>query len=359
MNKKEILCTIILWISLVASCFAITLWEINIIEADNTITSWIDLENTDINEAIPFNIIYQIYNKFCEDSDIISAEKSSATIKKLRAKNISYDNYLSTTESRFYTLKNLILDTHTKNEKIFCQNKYILYNLLEFTQILYSQYTEQIKAISSEDITEESNNSTDSTITLINNASELTADEQQFVILANDYIQREISQLVDQHFLNDEDLAILNNHITINYIKSCANTKWEFHMLQSKNWSAKEFKFIELNINICNTKSFMNNFEHYVNQIFIHEIAHYIFAFKDDFTEDFTNICRESEDNCSTDDFVSTYAKKNYAEDYADTFAYRYLDNFNWIDKEQWSAQTKLLWEKIIYFNGLAQRMLE
>ena len=355
MKKKHILCTIILWISIIASCFAVTLWEINIIEADNTITSWLNIENITITESIPFKLIYEIYNKFCENSDIESAKNNSNTIKRLRSKNISYDKHIPIIENRFYTLKNLILNIDTKNENIFCQNKYILYNLLEFTQTLYLQYIEK----ANETYNKSEDKHTDTTIILINNSSNLTTKEQQFVILANDYIQRNISQLTNQHFLNKEDLAILNNHIVINYVKSCTNTQWEFHMLQSKNWSNKEFKSIELNINICNSKSFMDNFEHYVNQIFIHEIAHYIYTFKDDFTEDFTSICREFDNTCSNEDFVSKYAKKNYAEDYADTFAYRYLDNFNWVDKEMWSAQTELLWEKIIYFNGLAQRMQE
>jgi hypothetical protein len=33
------------------------------------------------------------------------------------------------------------------------------------------------------------------------------------------------------------------------------------------------------------------------------------------------------------------------------------LDNFNWVEKQHWSSSDKIIWEKLWYFNNLAQRL--
>jgi hypothetical protein len=51
--------------------------------------------------------------------------------------------------------------------------------------------------------------------------------------------------------------------------------------------------------------------------------------FRDNQTDKFDKICWDTRDSCDRESFVSDYAKNNSAEDYAESFAYWYLDNFN------------------------------
>ena len=152
-------------------------------------------------------------------------------------------------------------------------------------------------------------------------------------------------------------MKILDNKIVLNYNKTCANTKWAFHMLQSSDWKQKVFKSIILNVNLCDNKSFIQNYTNYIRQIFIHEISHYIYMFRDTWTANFDKICWDTAKGCSSENFVSNYAGSNAAEDYAESFAYWYLDNFNWVEKQHWASSDPILWQKLWYFNNLAQRL--
>jgi hypothetical protein len=51
--------------------------------------------------------------------------------------------------------------------------------------------------------------------------------------------------------------------------------------------------------------------------------------FRDTWTANFDKICWDTARGCSSENFVSNYANSNAAEDYAESFAYWYLDNFN------------------------------
>lgn len=182
-------------------------------------------------------------------------------------------------------------------------------------------------------------------------------DELDFANLADEYIQKEIWKLLERNFLTQEDLKILDNKIVLNYNKTCANTKWAFHMLQSSDWKQKIFKSIILNVNLCDNKGFIQNYTNYIRQIFIHEISHYIYMFRDTWSANFDKICWDTAKGCSSENFVSSYANSNAAEDYAESFAYWYLDNFNWVEKQHWASSDPILWQKLWYFNNLAQRL--
>ena len=51
--------------------------------------------------------------------------------------------------------------------------------------------------------------------------------------------------------------------------------------------------------------------------------------FRDTWSSNFDKICWDTAKGCSSENFVSNYANSNAAEDYAESFAYWYLDNFN------------------------------
>jgi hypothetical protein len=68
-----------------------------------------------------------------------------------------------------------------------------------------------------------------------------------------------------------------------------------------------------------------------------HELWHYIYFFKDKNPSSFSEICwNKWQINCLPSEFVSKYATKSVEEDYAESFAYWYLDASD--DKEHGSA---------------------
>jgi predicted SprT family Zn-dependent metalloprotease len=116
-------------------------------------------------------------------------------------------------------------------------------------------------------------------------------------------------------------------------------------MTQKTDGSNRKFKQIKLNINLCNDKSYLQTLETYVRQIFIHEMAHYFYYFKDSHYSVFGELCRKNNTNeCTSNDFVSTYAMKNKEEDYAESFTHRYLETTTQrrmiVDQEHGSAET-------------------
>jgi hypothetical protein len=139
----------------------------------------------------------------------------------------------------------------------------------------------------------------------------------------------------------------LSGKIEINYVKGCGTTHGSYHMTQRTDGSKRTFKLIKLNINLCNQQTYLENFNRYVRQIFIHELGHYLYYFKDPSTTLFDNLCRSSKRTCDSEDFVSTYAEKNKEEDYAESFAHWYIQSTTnttmIVDQEHGSATTSPL----------------
>jgi hypothetical protein len=118
-------------------------------------------------------------------------------------------------------------------------------------------------------------------------------------------------------------------------------------MTQKTDGSNRKFKEIKLNINLCSEQNYLKNFNRYVKQIFIHELGHYLYYFKDKHTEAFNKLCRTGTRKCESEDFVTTYAMKNKEEDYAESFAHWYMENISHqamiVDREHGSATTSSL----------------
>ena len=373
-----IICSVIL---VVSSCFALT--SINtdsptnstnskdIFESDEIIKSATNVENNLINIEVPFREIYSIYRTKCSETSIQEANDKIDSMKELWNNNSKTENRVFDVNNKFIWIQNMLSAVDTDDKDAFCTQKYLLYNMLEETQnqyvkltnsklIKYTKLQDPSNTVQNVQKTEVKVHSAPTPIkyvNLVNRAKNLTEEELDYANLADEYIQKEIWKLLERNFLTQEDLKILDNKIVLNYNKTCANTKWAFHMLQSSDWKQKVFKSIILNVNLCDNKSFIQNYTNYIRQIFIHEISHYIYMFRDTWTANFDKICWDTAKGCSSENFVSNYASSNAAEDYAESFAYWYLDNFNWVEKQHWASSDPILWQKLWYFNNLAQRL--
>lgn len=371
MNKNKIFSFFITSYFILFSCFSFAKSENSIFENDALFLNKLKIYDKEISDYIPFELIYDAYKIWCDDQVYETTNNIAALLSKKWDKKIKPNKYKEIMSIRFDILKWMLqeVDQKSKNEKSFCKNKLLIYHLLETTQNLYLKKTNKTKSEVEENnkINKIYNSENfhwsaipNYLLTLQTNTKNLTNNDQIFVKNAENYIQKEISNLLDIKFLNHDDIEILNNKIFINFNKSCKNTKWSFHILQNKDKTIKQFKYIELNINLCDSNEYKNNYENYIKQIFIHEISHYIYEFKDDSVNVFDSICWEwwkMKAICSNGDFVSNYSKNNFAEDYAESMAYRYLNIYNWVNKEKWSAPSKYLWEKLLYFNDLKNRI--
>lgn len=373
-----IICSVIL---VVSSCFALT--SINtdsptnstnskdIFESDEIIKTATNVENNLINIEVPFREIYSIYRTKCSETSVQEANNKIESMKELWNNNSKTENRVFDINNKFIWIQNMLSAVDTDDEDAFCTQKYLLYNMLEETQnqyvkltnsklIKYTKLQDPSNTVQNVQKTEVKVHSAPTPIkyvNLVNRTKNLTEEELDYANLADEYIQKEIWKLLERNFLTQEDLKILDNKIVLNYNKTCANTKWAFHMLQSSDWKQKVFKSIILNVNLCDNKSFIQNYTNYIRQIFIHEISHYIYMFRDTWTANFDKICWDTAKGCSSENFVSNYAGSNAAEDYAESFAYWYLDNFNWVEKQHWASSDPILWQKLWYFNNLAQRL--
>ena len=373
-----IICSVIL---IVSSCFALT--SINtesptnstnskdIFESDEIIKTATNVENNLINIEVPFREIYSIYRTKCSETSIQEANDKIDSMKELWNNNSKTENRVFDVNNKFIWIQNMLSAVDTDDKDAFCTQKYLLYNMLEETQnqyvkltnsklIKYTKLQDPSNTVQNVQKTEVKVHSAPTPIkyvNLVNRTKNLTEEELDYANLADEYIQKEIWKLLERNFLTQEDLKILDNKIVLNYNKTCANTKWAFHMLQSSDWKQKVFKSIILNVNLCDNKSFIQNYTNYIRQIFIHEISHYIYMFRDTWTANFDKICWDTARGCSSENFVSNYASSNAAEDYAESFAYWYLDNFNWVEKQHWASSDPILWQKLWYFNNLAQRL--
>jgi hypothetical protein len=186
-------------------------------------------------------------------------------------------------------------------------------------------------------------------LTFINHSDSLsTKTDILLAQLAEKYLQAEVGRLIALGFLSTKDIQILDEKIELNYVSGCGITRGSYHMMQKTDGTQKKFKMIKLNINLCNEEKYIKDFDRYVRQIFIHELAHYLYYFKDTTTDNFDTLCRKNgENSCENEDFVSAYAQKNKEEDYAESFAHWYIETTTHqkmiVDREHGSASTSAI----------------
>lgn len=321
-------------------------------EAQTFIETTLQFKELHIKQTIPYATIYHSLEKQCDATAITEAQTLAEIVKQSRTSNIRPVLLEKEMERRFTLLKNLISSLKTNDEKLYCKQKYLTYALLEYTQGLYlgtaSVSTTPPKTLAPATTPSPSTPLLQPPITqvlepTIGHWSAETVEQIQYLTLMNtqtwteklavaiaqvaeNYIQKEIGKLISLGFLTPSDLEILNEKIELNYVAGCGTTRGSYHMTQRTDGTNKKFKQIKLNINLCGEQYYLENFENYVRQIFVHELGHYFYYFKDSQSSKFGNFCWKSGENaCENGDFVSGYAMKNKEEDYAESFTHRYL----------------------------------
>jgi hypothetical protein len=239
-----------------------------------------------------------------------------------------------------------------------------MYHLLEHSQVIFttpSLLERTISLLPPQELTLQTQEHTAAPVTsgnskyltLINTTASLTNKTDILLSqLVEKYLQAEIGKLIALGFLTMKDVQTLDEKIEIHYVSGCGTTRGSYHMIQKTDGSQRKFKMIKLNVNLCNEENYLKNFDRYVRQIFIHELGHYLYYFKDTTTATFDVLCRGTgKSNCQDEDFVSAYAQKNKEEDYAESFAHWYIetttDQEMIVDREHGSAITSFIKQKI------------
>ncbi len=369
-NMKQLTLTVLLGCSIaVGICFADMSRFENVIEVQTFIENAIDLKNCDITTPLPYTTIYTTLEQRCSAPSIQEGKQLFDILQYVWTNDIRPWKIKSEMQKRFSLLKNTIIGIRSTNEQLFCKQKYLLYSLLELSQKAALGENFEIRAPKSESQapkeveTQEhgsaSNVPQTNYLTLLNH-NETISDQVDYVLSqrAEEIIQQEIGILQRLEFLNERGLGILDNKIELHYVNKCGTTRGSYHMTQKVNGTDRALKQIKLNINLCSDRTYLSLFTNYVRQIFIHELAHYLYYFEDGFAEGFGNICRKGGTSiCDSVDFVSTYAQKGKEEDYAESFTYRYLKKYSdqnmIVEQEHGSAEVLSLRNEIkrMYFD--------
>ncbi len=358
--------------------------EGNIFENQKLIEDKFNLKRLSIRSKIPFWEINTIFEQQCPQRAISEAKEIVGNLSMLRWKNIPKWKIESEMTKRFNLLKKIIPSITDKDKATYCKQKYITYSMLEITQNIFNEErygdtnekkVEEWKVVGNletktdvkEDvqdsiIEETTHGSAESKkyVRLQQDTTNLSGKEKGLAQIAEESIQSTLETMLNQRILKQEDIKALDGTIKIQYNNACKKTTGSFHVTRNKSTKKMTFKEIKLNINICSNEGFYSRFEDYVKQIFAHELGHYVYFFKDSQTEKFEQICRNEEKKlCKKEGFFSTYAQNNKEEDYAESFAYWYLDTFSakkwrWF----WSAlANEIQGQKENYFNELHQRL--
>lgn len=175
---------------------------------------------------------------------------------------------------------------------------------------------------------------------------------QKIITLSEMQVNMTLQGLLEKDVLNTEDLANLDNKISIKYVLGCDKTKGSYTIQQSINTNnhttTTALENIILNVNICFDYSYIKNLPSYIQQITAHELGHYVYYFKDTHPQSFEQKCRKGNKMiCQKKGFISKYAQTWPKEDYAESFAHRYLG-----DILQSKTDTSIT-TKINYFSTL------
>ncbi len=322
----------------------------DIFETQDFVEKTLNISGASINDKLPFTLIKTLFEKECSPTVINDAKATIEQLSQVWGSNIPKRKLEIEMKSRFALLKKLIFSITTKDEALFCKQKYLTYGMLEITQKLFKgenlEITQQNTPENENKAEEKTQSSPDqehgsapqkpTLIKLQHFTDNLNSEkEKNFAKISEEVIQEILARMLSQKLLNQEDIKLFDKNIEIHYLKTCEKTKGSFHAIRNKNDKTMQFKGIKLNINLCSSESFEKQFASYVQQIITHEIGHYIYFFKDQKRENFDTICRkEGNKSCKNEDFFSSYAQSNKEEDYAESFAYWYLDTFNGKEKE-------------------------
>lgn len=343
-----------LWV-LPLSTFSISISEINdVFSSVEFIKESIDFKNITISSKVPYDLIQWSIKKYCSSESIEQATLDLEQFKDVWESNRSdLNKYLS---NRFDTIKWLISNHKKDNQYKYCKDMYLLFFALKTTQDLYTWETNFKQAKTQEKNLHKNNETSKNTNNQSNNSeykkinftfnhdtSGLPNDtKQSYLKSTENYLQETLTSLINSNILNKNDLNILNNKIKVTYKQSCDFTEWTFRIIKDQDSEKYTFKDINLIIAYCDKDSSQNRQKRHTQQILAHELWHYIYFFKDKNSSTFSKICRnDTKATCQPEEFVSDYAQESPEEDYADSFAYRYLDGRNWDYNKQYNNISK------------------
>lgn len=333
----------------------------NVIEAQQFLERTLQIEQMTIQQSLPYTLIYNLLEQGCNEQVIEESKKLTTLLQSMWTNSFREPFIKSEMERRFTLLQHLIAKVKTSDEKLFCKQKYLMYHLLERSQVLFTTPSLAVREVAlllpqglpSTPLSQEhavasvtSGNTT--YLTLLTTNSLTTKTALLLSQLTEKYLQTEIGKLIALGFLTAKDVQTLDQKIEITYVTGCGTTRGSYHMIQKTDGSQRKFKMIKLNVNLCDEAYYIKNFDRYVRQIFIHELGHYLYYFKDISTVNFDTLCRQEGENiCQDEDFVSAYAQKNKEEDYAESFAHRYIgkttEHEMIVDREHGSAPSSAI----------------
>lgn len=184
----------------------------------------------------------------------------------------------------------------------------------------------------------------------------LTSEQRTLMIArTRAYVSTFIKTVYDMQnrgFITASDVALLDKKVQLEYVNWCDSIDGKISIKQryrNGTWTRNELLGINLHINICFQKSFTKQLPTYINQVIVHELGHFIYYFDDIAPYNFQMICWDKwarKATCKKDSFVSLYAMTNEEEDYAESFAARYLKTFP-------DTKNAYLLQKKAYFDKL------
>lgn len=347
MKRIRVIIPIILWIFPCITFWAKITKDSTIFDVMDLIKESIKFNSITIETNVPYSLVQDAINKYCPEDAITEAKWSVQSLINARW-NLDTSDKNKALNERFNLLKKTIGNTKETNEYKYCKQNYLYFSLLKVTQELYKWDTEvkvnttnDTKSTQKDEIkTQSTKNETTTTQThgsaknnlnfnFNHNTSWLPINARNsFYLDTERYLQDTIADLYAKNILNYSDIQRLNNKINVTYLQTCKTTEWDFRMTRNKSTGKYTFKEINLIIAYCETNNTPQKHQRHVQQILAHELWHYIYFFRDSNPSAFSEICRNNgKINCLSSEFVTNYARKSPEEDYAESFAYRYLNS--------------------------------
>ncbi len=177
-----------------------------------------------------------------------------------------------------------------------------------------------------------------------------------------------VDEMISRGILSAEDKKAIKGKIRLTYVNDCSKIDGftsigiTTYTYNGTTTVTKKLLHIDFNVSVCDNKYFNKTMDETYKHVITHELGHYIYYIKDAHAEHFENICwqwetdKKKERTCNdSKQFVSDYAMNKPGtkeawddgwEDYAETFAYRYLGL-------PYSTTNNTMKSKIAHFNTL------
>lgn len=321
------------------------LWQLSPAQARmNTLENMLKIPSSTLNTPIPYSMIYERLTKTCTAESIDQARSQLKVIAQYATPAITAaESDLNNNARKFRSVRDMIINVSSADHASFCRQKYLTYSLLELVQWWSNPRVSPYSSWTTIAVSDEADNPIGDeqeeihgaapigadAIALVHDLVDLDEDAAVYVDMTEYTINQITDKMIDQWFLTQDDISNLNNSIELHYINRCGTSHGSFHMIQATWWDLI-FKKLRLEINLCSNPSYVYNYQNYVTQLFIHELGHYLYYFKDHTTAQFNQICWEGTTKiCDETQFVTKYASSNNDEDYAESFAYRYITHQN------------------------------